>query len=276
MSNSNRVDSHMAFDTYSINDLSGYTNNMATSMYDKLWFLNHFFAWDEIEAVLDYGCADGVMIEYLHSIFPGKEFYGYDISNIMINLASERCNGYGNFSTNLDCIMQNINPKRTLVILNSIVHEIYSYSPDEEIQNFWTWLKDNQFRAVALRDMACLNPFSDLWSNESEILNAYRNMPEYAERLADFEQYWGNISTEKLFIKWLLCKDYVKNWDREMREEYLPLSHSAMIYNFQYMCGYDITYNKTRPLPYIQEQIFKETGHILGNNTHTYILAECK
>ena len=85
-----------------INDFTHYTTEMRKSLIDKIFFMDKMD--NEVKTIVDYGCADGVLIDFLSNIFPEINFIGLDISDEMIRAAEKRCKGKENtvFLTNFD------------------------------------------------------------------------------------------------------------------------------------------------------------------------------
>ena len=69
-----------------ISNLTSYNTNMSKSMYDKAFFV------DKVDATLfvDFGCADGALIEFMRFLMPECTCMGYDIDKEMLRLANER------------------------------------------------------------------------------------------------------------------------------------------------------------------------------------------
>ncbi len=59
-------------------DLNGYVQKMEKSLLDKMFFMDKLF--DPVENILDFGCANGVLIRAQSYLFPEHSYTGYDIS----------------------------------------------------------------------------------------------------------------------------------------------------------------------------------------------------
>ena len=70
-----------------IADLSGYLYKMQKSMIDKMFFIDKIF--EPIETIVDFGCANGVLIKMLQYYFDEYSYVGYDISEKMVQAAKE-------------------------------------------------------------------------------------------------------------------------------------------------------------------------------------------
>lgn len=81
-----------------IADYGTYTDGMRKSMTDKTWFLNMI---DGAKEIVDYGCADGALLEYIRDAMPGVfDLTGIDIDEKMLHLAADRLN-----ITNLNSVL---------------------------------------------------------------------------------------------------------------------------------------------------------------------------
>ena len=67
----------------SIADLNHYNLSMSKSLIDKIFFMDKID--DTIKVVVDYGCADGILIRFLAPLFPEMTFIGYDKNEEMIS-----------------------------------------------------------------------------------------------------------------------------------------------------------------------------------------------
>ena len=64
-----------------------YNDRMRRSMWDKAFFMDKI---PGAALLVDYGCADGSLIRFLHGLFPGLSVIGFDIDPAMIAEARRR------------------------------------------------------------------------------------------------------------------------------------------------------------------------------------------
>lgn len=81
-----------------IANLKVYNDNMRKSLLDKAYFLSFV----DSDTFIDFGCADGSLLKYIHEMFPDKKLIGYDISPEMLQVAEKNLEGcnvslYNNF-----------------------------------------------------------------------------------------------------------------------------------------------------------------------------------
>ena len=235
-----------------IKDKAGYNEKMRLGIIDKAWFISEYAGWNNIRTIVDFGCADGALIQVLKICMPEKEFIGVDNSDFMRDVFSKNT-GCRVFES-LDDLLNNypLELDKTALILGSVIHEVYSYSPEEEeIARFWDNVK--KFKVVAIREM--LLPSDGVVCASEWVRKNVRNNwdREYEKQLVDHERIWGRIDAPigtaigpngtkydvtdemdtqemefipalKSFMKLMLSFTYTKNWERELLEDYLPLS----------------------------------------------------
>ena len=96
----------------------------------------------------------------------------------------------------------------------------------------------------------------------------------YPEKLAEYESIWGSIEERFNLIHYLLKYSYTENWEREVNENYLPLTVEALLRKIPE--EYDIVYSEHYVLPYVKQQIKRDSGIDLKDATHFKILLKRK
>ena len=242
-------------------DLEVYIQRMQRSFLDKLFFADKVF--EPIDTILDFGCANGVLIGAMQGLFPEYSYVGYDISEDMIRKARERVSG-AVFCQEWEELP--VRPETTLLNISSTIHEVYSYGDEASIELFWQRVFGSGFKYVAIRDMMISDDIAPL-ADPGDVEKARRLFPE---KLAEYERIWGSIQRRKDLIHYLLKYSYTENWDREVREDYLPLSVEGLLERVPE--GYEIVYSEHYVLPYIRHQVRKDSGITLTDATHFKIL----
>ena len=236
-----------------IQDYDIYTARMQKSVYDKMFFVDKIFD-DSIDTVIDFGCADGELILHLHTFMPDVRFIGYDIDETMLERARERV-PFAEFYSNWNDI--NVDPDRTIVNLSSVIHEIYHYANDGDIAVFWQRILAPGFAYITIRDMFKNDidlPAGDRW--RQNVIDA-----GYGKQLDDFEKCWGKIKTTNQKNHFLLKYKYKENWDREVSENYMPITVGELKHTVTHYMPYgvyEIDYENFSPLPFIVNQIGKD------------------
>lgn len=250
-------------------DYKTYTTEMNKGIDDKLFFMNLL----KLDSLLDYGCADGNLIEHMQYNFPDVAYVGYDFNEKMINLANNKKIPNSFFSFNLQEAKKHLVGKSG-ILCSSLIHEVYSYGTPEQIEDFWKEIYSGDYTYVIIRDMALSqdsldnNPLS-LFSDISKVRNQASK-----KHLEQFESVWGSIDDRKNLIHFLLKYRYVNNWSREVFENYLPCSideHFSKIPNF-----YEIVHFEHFVLPFQKDVIKKDFGITLEEPTHIKLILKKK
>lgn len=267
-----------------INDLTSYNANMIKGMADKLWFVNHL-SKDDRYLFVDFGCADGTLIYILSQMreFPnGCEFIGYDISEEMVGLAKTKydwgTNNNVSFYSNQEELYKGITAKaptvrKRVLVLSSVIHEIYSYGTREEINNFWSLVWSLDFEYVFVRDMMCSYDINRP-SNESNV----EKITEVSaagkactlEQLYSFKDEFGSLDNQKNLVHFLLKYRWKINWNREVKENYFPISIECFLEIMQ--DSFTLDYLERFRVPFLEECWYKDFGIVIPDYTHCKLM----
>lgn len=240
-----------------ISDLTVYNDGMRKSLLDKIWFLSKLDS--SVKGVYDYGCADGSLLEMVHTLFPNMSLCGYDFNPDMVNLAHKRL-PHATISTKplyeLDGLVVNA---------SSVFHEVHAYSdsPEQDYDNIF----EHGAPYVAIRDMF-YSEKSCHSTNPVFLASVYQKQP--LEKIREFEAFQGPISENKNFLQFLLTYRYTENWDREVRENYFP--HSLEEFLRKIPGEYQVVHIEHYTLPFLRDRIFEDFGFTLADATHAKIL----
>lgn len=254
-----------------INNYAVYNSKMSKSLIDKMFFVDKI----NTKCVVDFGCADGSLLKELHRYCPEMTLIGYDINAEELRRAEENlkdtdCLLTDNWQSVVEHIWdakkRNENPT---IILSSIVHEVYTYSRPEEIDEFWKKVFTH-FKYVVIRDMIPSKTI-DRASDINDVLKVYRKFNGSAT-LNDFQHKWGTIETNKNLVHFLLKYRYVENWKREVKENYLPLYREDLFALIPE--EFDILYHEHYILPFIKNDVLSEFKIELKDNTHLKMILQ--
>lgn len=257
----------MLHDSYQISDLNIYINRMQKSVLDKMFFVDKVF--DPFSNIIDFGCANGELIKALQSLFDEYRYIGYDISTEMLSAARENV-PTAEFYSDWNEIKADF--KDSLLNISSVLHEVYSYSSQEEIKKFWSRVFESGFKYIAIRDMM-LSDADQMKADEDQQSLVIKN-ENYADKLKDYENVWGKIMTQHDLIHYLLKYKYTENWEREVRENYVPITLEQLLGIIP--DRYEITYLNHFTLPYTVWQIKKDFGVELTTPTHIKLILRRK
>lgn len=253
-----------------INDYNVYSSGMKKSIKDKLFFEGLV---EHVDTIIDFGCADGQVLKQLHEDFPEWKLFGIDADQSMLNLAKHIC-----------CDAEYIHERRipgeqirqvstnALLNLSSVIHEVYSYSTLDEISEFWNNVFFCECKYIAIRDLM-LSVDSHRESNISDMVSVL--LGTHKESLHEFTQLWGSIKSQKNLLHYLMKYRYRENWNREVRENYFPITVEQLLSMIP-TDKYRIVYFNHYILPYNRSKIFEDFGIEIKDNTHIKILLERK
>jgi len=253
-----------------------YNKEMQKGMEDKLFFLDHL-PKNKNYVFVDFGCADGTMINALASIFDSKEpsnktYIGYDISETMIDIAKTNYHGPTNadviFTTDWTEVEKRLNTyRKTVLILSSVIHEVYSYAKDEnDIATFWNRVLNTGFDYIIIRDMC---PSDDIDRMSVNWIATRIRQKADRDMLKEFENEWGEISNNRNLIHFLLKYRWKVNWNREVHENYFPISSNMLVQMFN--DNFNIDYFERFRVPFL-EKCWKEDFDVEIND-YTHIKA---
>ena len=276
-------------------DLISYNENMTKGMEDKLWFINHLDK-NHTYIFVDFGCADGTLINILTQLDETKKssFIGYDISETMIDLAKTKFSWEPeddvNFFTKWEDVINEVNYKKShmpypsnvkkVLILSSVIHEVFSYGTDESIKEFFDNIQNSGFDYIFVRDMMASKD-ADRASNHDKVNTirtiAKQNCVDYAtteKYVRDFEKHHGSIENNLNLMHFLLKYRWKINWEREVSENYFPIFIEDFLKKMEEK--YNINYLERFRVPYLDECIFKDFGIKIRDYTHVKLFFELK
>lgn len=254
-------------------DIQYYNKEMQKGMEDKLFFLEKIPKDNYI--FIDFGCADGSMINALSSILAGNhnKYIGYDISETMIDLARTNYHGPVNanviFTSDWEEVEKNIKwttictEYKSVLILSSVIHEVYSYANNQnDITQFWNRVINSGFDYIIIRDMC---PSKDIDRNSD--IHLIDKVRDKADRmlLEEFEGKWGSIHNNKNLIHFLLKYRWKVNWKRECYENYFPIYTQDLLKNFK---DFNIDYFERFRVPFLDKCMWDDYNIKINDFTH--------
>lgn len=236
---------------------------MTNGFYDKLFFVDKIFG--DWASLLDFGCADGFITNKIKDIYPDKKIVGLDVDGEMLTIAKKNYPAL-NF-------IEKLSPNDNFDVLyfSSLLHEVYSYGSVLDIDKFWNDIFAVQPKYIIIRDMI----FDESIERETTI-NFYSKLLTFCDKnglslkLQEFERNFGKTTNYKNFIHFLLKYFYTYNWDREVRENYLPLSYQKFLLNLP--SNYRIEYSEHYTLPFFKHKWEEEIGIFVDEKIHLKII----
>lgn len=252
-----------------IEDYSIYNKGMEKSVVDKTDFYLYKLNRD-IDIAVDFGCADGAIIQRLKSKVPNCEYVGYDYDTDMLELARKR-NTESFFTDNWNEVSDKIKGKKSAIIITSTIHEVYSYGNNQSVALFWKRVFETGFTYIIIRDMLpCLGLDSPV--NNSNLIKLSRAVDP--KQLDDFQNIWGNIDTNKKLYHFLLKYTYTDNWKREVNENYFSVNIGEMINLIPENYGCDLI--ETYSLKPIRDRVKRDFNITMKYDTHAKLILKLK
>lgn len=253
-------------------DLTIYNDRMNKGMIDKMFFIDKI----EPDILVDFGCANGQLIKHISSWLPETLFFGYDIDPLMIQQAVKQDIYNASFYNSWDVVRKRIselkedNDYKVAVVLSSIIHEVYHYQHPSDVDAFWNKiLTSDEFDYIIIRDMMPSRSVDRL-SDVDDVAKVY-NKFLYTKQLQDFESVWGSIENNRNLVHFLLKYKYVEpNWNREVKENYLPLYREDFL--SMVPLNYNVIYHEHYVLPYIKSMVKTDLNIDLKDPTHLKII----
>jgi hypothetical protein len=252
-----------------ISNLQSYIDGMNYSMRDKLFFTGMI----NFDVIVDFGCADGTFLEELSRTNPGVKLIGYDLDDTMLSKAKSRLGKKALFTNNWnEAIKYTTGFTNPLLNLSSVIHEVYSYSRPNVISKFWNeQVFGDDFRYITIRDMI---PSLEIDKEEiGHFKDDVRKVRSKSDKfyLDSFEKKWGTISDNyRTFVHYLMKYRFTDNWDREVNENYLPVSLETV--KSKIPSDYKIVYEEDFLLPFLKQQVKKDFNVELIHSTHTKMI----
>ena len=251
------------------NDIDVYTAGMQKSLNDKLFFIDKV---DDIGRVIDFGCADGSLLREMYKTNPNLNYVGYDNNTTMITHAriSTDCEKFKNIRFTDEYAFSNTN--NTLLNLSSVIHEVYSYSQPDEINTFWNNVLYHNYKYIAIRDF-CISKSI----NRQSDINDYTKVIQSAdkEQIDEYESIWGSLRDNRNLVHYLMKYRYTENWNREVRENYFPITLETLLSMIP-TYKYEIIYFEDYILPFTKNRVKEDFDIDLHDNTHVKILLKRK
>jgi len=254
-----------------ISNMEEYLDGMSKGLGDKLFFLNKV----DLDVLIDFGSADGTLLNYISTVKPEMKLIGYDIDEKMINISRNKYKQI-QFESSWNKVQDFLTTNKDLkvgILLSSVIHEVYSYSKSNTISHFW---KEQVFNPdidyVIIRDMIPSSSYNKMNLIDIKKIREKSN----PKQLAEFEEEWGNIGTDfRTLLHWLLKYRYLVNWGRELYENYLPITIEHLK-NKWIPSSWNIIYEKHYTYEFIKQTVKKDFDIDLNEPTHLKMIIENK
>lgn len=235
----------------SLSDNNGYLEKMRNAFADKAWFMKTIPT--DVKTVIDFGSADNSFIQYMKESRPDLRYIGIDNNSYFLNLSKQQGQECYESLTEMK-EHTTYNKNTTLLVLNSVLHEVYSYG---YAGNFWDEILALSPKHIAIRDMYAGNCDSfgsvEFRAMESIIEKSFSMNEHYK----DFIEKWGRVRDGYTAIHFLLKYFYDENWIREVSENYIPFTYRDLYKKIREV-GYNVAYSEFYLLPFLKNKWLKD------------------
>jgi len=249
-----------------IADFDDYIEGMKMSMEDKLFFVNKL----DFDVIVDFGCANGTFLSLVQNMKPNVKLIGYDLDETMLSKAGSILGEDALLTSSWQQVVLELSKyENPLLNLSSVIHEVYSYSHSSVIKRFWEQqVFGGNFKWITIRDMI---PSVEIHKGERKSFEEdVKKVRELADPyyLKSFEDRWESIDNSyRTFVHFLLKYRYTDNWDRELNENYLPVSLETV--KKKIPSSYKIISEEDFIVPFIKEKVMEDFGILIKHSTHT-------
>jgi hypothetical protein len=242
-----------------MNDERVYLDNLHHTFPDKAWFLRTLPF--NIDTIVDYGCADGSFMKWLARKHDYR-FIGVESNQDFLAIASMK--GHEVYPR-LDDV--DAEPGRTVLVLNSVLHEVCSYSDPDF---FWYDVRAFRPACIAIRDMN-IRVRHDLYTEETEaeFRDVVNTFPGLKDQYNDFRDRFHGSYDPYDVVHFLMKYFHRENWSREYPENYNALEIRKFVVDARYS-GYDVVSEKHFLLPYLWKRWLSDFG---GAGDHAMLLS---
>lgn len=225
-----------------MNNEQCYLDRMRIGMYDKCWFLANIDI--DVTTIIDFGCADGSLFNFLEAMYPGRFTYvGIDNNQEFLDKCP-RIPGRTIYFQSIYQVDNEVNWDKAILVMNSVCHEIYSYVDTCETKHILQYAIEHNVRHIAIRDM-CFRAKKGITATEWIAID-----DAFAERYP--EQYAANIALNRDWRELAMKYTYTENWDREVQEQYF---HPTLLLDVKAVASIDPRYEMNTQYFYIPQQI---------------------
>lgn len=249
-------------------NLDIYTEEMRKSIWDKAFFMDKIIG---AKIVIDFGCADGAMIDMLAPLFPSIMFIGYDSNQILIEKANNTIT-YPNvkffhkneFWNMIYYIKDSECSDRITINFSSVLHEVFSETEDDSLYVVKALIEELQPRYISIRDMYF--DYSKNIVTEAIRDNIFANIHPDPNLLDEFKKEHGTVAIWRNMIHFLMKYQWKDNgWEEEMREDYFSWRINDVL---KLIDNYHVSFESHYQLPYYTEVVWK--GLPISPDIHTH------
>lgn len=255
-----------------IKNTENYALRMEGSMAEKLFFLNQI-PTGAVDTIVDFGCADGCLFQAMRQLGIDWQQIGIDNEVAFKELFLLRNPNATWIRSQYPALDNVADPKHCILNLSSVIHEVYSYMDPKQVELFWKSVFESGFQYIVVRDMITVDG-KNTAANIFDLVKLNNN-ETYRAQKDDYERVYGKITTSYHLYHFLLKYRYVENWNRELHENYLPLTLDGLM-DIISNGNYEIVFKNLYTNQFINNQVENDFGIQMQNPTHVQLMLKRK
>jgi 2-polyprenyl-3-methyl-5-hydroxy-6-metoxy-1,4-benzoquinol methylase len=249
---------------HNLADKQVYLDRMSKPLQEKLRVGRYID--ESARKILDVGCADGTITLALAHRFPDKEFLGIDLDPEFVALANQRAKNEGLTNVRFENIyLRDLLAKSDrydTVLFVSVLHEFFSYG--QGVSSVLKALADSEEMLnpggdIVIRDMILHEYTRHTSYSVEEVLKKILKRDGLSSQVKDFERYFGPVKQIAPLNHFLLKYMYKENWDREVAENYVPVTFEQYESIFS-LLGMELVLKDSQLVPFLKKKWEEDFG----------------
>lgn len=237
-----------------------YLRRLSAPMQEKLKVVRFFP--ENPATILDVGCADGAVTREIAKLFPNAKVLGIDLDYDFIDRAKTHIENPPNLSFARKYLRDLLaEPERfNIISFISVLHEFYTYG--EGISSVMKAVADaNELLEsegrIVIRDMILHESQRTATLGVREVLEKVQKRKDLIPYIEDHEKRFGKMKTQDRVNHFLLKYWYTENWEREGKENYIPVTFEQ----YQQLFGLldmRVEYQDSYLIPFLRKKWVKD------------------
>ena len=257
-----------------IKDYSIYLKRMSSVEDEKMFWFEQVA--DSVDTIIDFGASDGTLIDWIQAR-KKKEYHFIAVENDAQFQSMLKLKGIETIAEINQIKKGKIDWDRTAIVLSSVIHEIFSYLHYGEAMHLLVQIKSLGAKYLCIRDMVFDLCEKDSFHIADQItINQFCDQMKKSQYQKAFESYcgyWGAVGNAYQIKHFLMKYKYQENWDRELKEWYLPLSSQEYCAIFA-GDGYQIDFCNVYTNSYLKQIIGEDFAIDLTYPTHIQLITK--
>jgi hypothetical protein len=228
----------------------------------------HHLPLHELGSITDYGCANGVMLKHLSRAVPHAITIGVDRDPEQINASFSEPGHIDHLFPDMRgaAWTSRVAQGKSLLILSSVLHEVWSECRDaEDVNDWWQCLEQFNFDYIAIRDFGVTEQLHGVLTPGPYLSRAFAKYPGL---LLDHTGLYGSSYRMAAFAHFLLKYPYADNWERERREDYTKVTVEDLLALTTFSGRYEIIHQQRTVTKHFVERCKADLNIDVNFTTH--------